>query len=62
MGFSNVKSIIYITLKLVDKVHILAVGMSIYGVSEVGTLAGERADGRVIRAGLIMGSVAGSGA
>ena len=36
-GFSNVKSIVYIALELVDKVHRLAVGMSNYGVSEVGT-------------------------
>ena len=35
-GFSNVKSIAYIRLDLVDKVHRLAVGMSSYGVSEVG--------------------------
>ena len=35
--FSNVKSIAYITLGLVDKVHRLAVGMGSYGVSEVGT-------------------------
>ena len=34
-GFSNVKSFAYITLKLVDKVHRLAVGMGSYGVSEV---------------------------
>ena len=36
-GFSNVKSFVYITLELVDKVHRLAVGMGSYGVSEVGT-------------------------
>ena len=36
-GFSNVKSIAYITLELVDKDHRLAVGMGSYGVSEVGT-------------------------
>ena len=36
-GFSNVKSIPYITLELVDKVCRLAVSMSSYGVSEVGT-------------------------
>ena len=34
VGFSNVKSI---ALELVDKVHRLAVGMSSYGVNEVGT-------------------------
>ena len=37
VGFSNVKSIAYITLELVDKVHRFAVGMGSYGVSEVGT-------------------------
>ena len=37
VGFSNVKSIAYIALELVDKVHRLAVGMGSYGVSEVGT-------------------------
>ena len=38
-GFSNVKSIAYIALELVDKVHRLVVGMSSYGVpvSEVST-------------------------
>ena len=36
-GFSNVKSIAYIALELVDKVHRLAVGMSNSGVSKVGT-------------------------
>ena len=36
-GFLNVKSIACIALKLVDKVHRLAVGMGSYGVSEVGT-------------------------
>ena len=36
-GFSNVKSIAYIALELVDKVHRLAVSMGSYGVSEVGT-------------------------
>ena len=61
-GFSNVKSIAYITLELLDKVHRLAVGMSSYRVSEVGTRAGERAEGRVNGAGLAMGSVAGLGA
>ena len=34
--FSNVKSIAYITLELVDKVHRLAFSMGSYGVSEVG--------------------------
>ena len=53
-GFSNVKSIAYIALELVDKVHRLAVGMGSYGVSEVG----RRVNGEV----LTMGSVAGSGA
>ena len=37
LGFSNVKSIAYITLELIDNVHRFAVGMSSYGVSEVGT-------------------------
>ena len=37
MGFSNVKSIAYIALELVDTVHRLAISMSSYGVSEVGT-------------------------
>ena len=37
MGFSNVKSISYIDLELVDKVYRLAVGMGSYGISEVGT-------------------------
>ena len=36
-GFSNVKSIAYIVLELVDKVHRLAVSMGSYGVSELGT-------------------------
>ena len=36
-GFSNVKSIPYIALELVDKVHRFAVGKGNYGVSEVGT-------------------------
>ena len=36
-GFSNVKSIAYIALELVDKVERLAVGMSSYGVIKVGT-------------------------
>ena len=36
-GFSNVKSIAYIALELIDKVHRLAVGMGSYGVNEVGT-------------------------
>ena len=36
VGFSNVKSIVYIALELVDKVHRLAVGMGSYGISEVG--------------------------
>ena len=35
--FSNVKSIAYIALELVDKVRRLAVGMGSYRVSEVGT-------------------------
>ena len=34
-GFSNVKSIAYIALELVDKVHRLGVGMCSYGVSEL---------------------------
>ena len=58
--FSNVKSIALITLELVDKVHRPAVCMVSYGVSEVDTRAGERVDGRVNRAGLISGSIAGS--
>ena len=40
-GFSNVKSIAYIALELVDKVHRLADDMGSYGISEVGTRAGE---------------------
>ena len=36
-GFSNVKSIAFITLELVDKVHRITVCISSYGVSEVGT-------------------------
>ena len=36
-GFSNVKSIAYIALELVGKVHRLAVSMGSYGVSEAGT-------------------------
>ena len=36
-GFSNVKSIAYITLELVVKVHRFAIGMGSYRVSEVGT-------------------------
>ena len=36
-GFSNVNSIAYITLELVDKFHRLSVDMGNYGVSEVGT-------------------------
>ena len=36
-GFLNVKSIAYIALELVDKVHRHAVGMGSYRVSEVGT-------------------------
>ena len=36
-GFSNVKSIAYIALELVDKVHRLAVGIGNYGISEVCT-------------------------
>ena len=40
-GFSNVKSIAYISLQLVDKFRRLAFGMGSYGVSEVGTQAGE---------------------
>ena len=36
-GFLQCKSIAYIALELVDKVHRLAVGMGSYGVSEVGT-------------------------
>ena len=36
-GLSNVKSIAYIALELVDKVHGLAVSMGSYEVSEVGT-------------------------
>ena len=35
-GLSNVKSIAYIALELVDKVHRLAVSMGSNGVSEVG--------------------------
>ena len=35
--FSNVKTIAYIVLELVDKVHRLAVSMGSYGVSELGT-------------------------
>ena len=58
MGFSNVKSIAFIILELVDKVHRLAVCMGSYGVSEVGTRAGERIDGRVNGAGLTLGSIA----
>ena len=34
-GLSNVKSITYIALELVDKVLRLAVGMGSYGVSEI---------------------------
>ena len=37
VGFSNVKSIAYIALELVYKVHRLAIGMGSYGVSEVDT-------------------------
>ena len=37
VGFSNVKSIAYIALELVDKVHRLAVNMNSCGVSEIGT-------------------------
>ena len=40
-GFLKCKSIAYIALELVDKVHKLEVGMGSYGVSEVGTRAGE---------------------
>ena len=58
MGFPNVKSIAYVILELVDKVHRLAVGMGSYGISEVGARAGRRVNG----AGLTPGSVAGSGA
>ena len=36
-GFSNVKSIAYIALELVDKVHKLAVSMGSYEISKVGT-------------------------
>ena len=36
-GFSNVNSIAYIALELVDKVHRLVVGMGSYRVSEIGT-------------------------
>ena len=36
-GFSNVKSITFITLELVDYIHRLTVGMSSYGVGEVVT-------------------------
>ena len=36
-GFFNLKSIAYIALELVDKVHRLAVGLGSYGVSQVGT-------------------------
>ena len=36
-GFSNVKSIAYIALELLDKVHRLAVSMCSYGVREFGT-------------------------
>ena len=36
-GFSKRKSIAYIVLELVDKIHRLAVGVSSYEVSEVGT-------------------------
>ena len=55
--FCNVKSIAFITLELVDKVHRLALCMSNYGVSEVGTKAGEQVDGMVNRAGLTSGSI-----
>ena len=58
VGFFNVKSIAYIILELVNKVHRLVVGMGSYGVSEVGTLAGRRMNG----AGLTPRSVTGSGA
>ena len=37
LGFFQCKSIAYIALELVDKVHRLAVSMGSYGVSEVGT-------------------------
>ena len=37
VDFSSVKSIAFITLELVDKVHRLAVCMSSYGVSEIDT-------------------------
>ena len=40
-GFSNVKSTAFITLELVNEVHELAFCMGGYGVSEVGTRAGE---------------------
>ena len=46
VSFSNVKSISYIALELVDKVHRLSVSMGSYGVSVVGTGAGERAGRR----------------
>ena len=36
-GFSNVKSIAYLALELVDKVHGLSVGMGSYQVSKFGT-------------------------
>ena len=36
-GFSNIKSIAYIALELVGKVHRLAVGIGSSGVSEIGT-------------------------
>ena len=61
-GFSNVKSMACIALELVDKVHRPAVGMGSYGVSEVGTRAGECAGRRVNGVDLTMGSVARSGA
>ena len=44
------------------EVYRLAVCVSGYGVSEISTRAGVRVDGRMIRASLISGSIAGSGA
>ena len=61
-GFSDVKSITLSTLKLVDKVHRLAVSMGSYGVSEVNTGAVEHVGGMVNGTNLASVSIAVSGA
>ena len=61
-GFSNVESITFSTLQLVDYVHGFTISMGSDGVSDISAGAGEGVGGMVNGAGLTSGSIARSGA